>query len=894
KTTGVFAFDDYRFSDIVADGKGTATTLNLNSLTATYLEGNWQGNTSLDWSQGFQWQAALTVKDANPAVQWQQLEGRLNGTVTGKGNHQENEWLITGDIKNLSGTFRSYPVSGSSLYKASSKEYAFSDLHLRSGTNSLDGSITISDYLGDTDTQVKSNWKLNAKNLAQLLPDAAGSLVSSGKAFGNLKSPSIDAVASANKYKYQTYTFSKADLKAKANLQRDEKLEVQFNVEGGAISDNTIESFVFNISGTTHSHAMKAKAKLKEIDAIQLRAQGGYRDDQWDGQLAAFEINTSKFGNWKLAEPVALTASDRRMLLRNACLSLETRPSQVCIDLDSDTYNKFDIGTKITKLPIDLFRNLLPERFTAINGVVEGSGQLLIDSSQIKTLDLTLASDGGDLTHTLINDKPTAIHFNKLSVIAKKQKQSIKLSTKMDLQETGQTSAWLTLTNISAISDFKTDPPISGEITSTINDLSLLPLLIPEIQSIEGKVSSQFSISGTLTAPKITGQSKLLAERITLPLVGLELKNTEINTQSTESRKVSIEGVSHSGEGKITIKGEIPDYFAENLLIKLDISGERFLAVKTPDIEMEMSPKISLILEGNTVNMDGEVFVDRAKISPIDTYTVLTPSSDVVFIDPKSKATQQEPYKLLGSLRLKLSEQVYVQTSGFNGRITGELLIKESASDVTLATGELLIKDGRYTASVEGDNIPSLLISIAQKELLIDESKLIFASSPVDNPRLDIRARRPTGTEVIVGVDIKGHANNPQIVLFSEPAMDQADILAYLTLGYPLSEASKNDGQYLARIASSIGLVGGEKLAKSIANEFGIDEVYIQSQDTTQQAQLVLGKYLSPKLYIRYAVGIGEAVDTLQIQYKLTDRWILRTETDETQKGTDLIYTIDK
>ena len=894
KTSGVFAFNNYRFDDIVAEGKGSTTALNITSLTANYLDGNWQGKTSLDWSSGFQWQAALTVKDANPAVQWKQLEGRLNGVVTGNGDHQKNRWLITGDIQKLSGSFRDYPVSGRSQYSVSANEYAFTGLHLRSGVNSLDGAITISNYSGNSDTQIKTNWKLDAKDLAQLLPDAAGSLITSGKAFGSLQSPSIDAVASADNFRYQNYRFARADLKAKANLQRNDKLAVKFSAQDGIISDTTIEQLDLDITGTTQAHELKATTKLKEIDDVTLFAKGGYQNKQWDGKLAAFNIKTGKFGNWKLSEPVALVASDRKMLVRNACLSRETQSGLVCINLESDAFTRFDIGSKISKLPIDLFRNLLPERFTAINGFIDGKGRLVLDNNKINTLDLSLNSEGGDLTHTLVNDKPTSIHFDKLSVNAEKLKQTIKLSTNMDLQKTGNTSVWLTLNNVNTIGDFKTDLPVSGEINSTINDLSLLPLLIPEIQSIEGKISSQFRIGGTLASPRITGQSKLLAERITLPLAGLEVKNTEINTRSSESRKISIEGSSHSGDGIITFKGEIPDYAAEKLLVKLEVSGERFLAMKIPDIEMEMSPKFSLILEGNTVNMDGAIFVDRAKITPLESYAGLTPSSDVVFIDPQSTTTQEEPYKLLGTMRLKLSEQVYVQSSGFNGRISGELAITESSSNVTLATGELLIKDGRYTASVQGDNIPSLLISIAQKELLIDESKLIFASSPVDNPRLDIRARRPTGTDVVVGVGIKGHANNPQVVLFSEPAMDQADILAYLTLGYPLSDASKNDGQYLARIASSIGLVGGEKLAKNIAKEFGIDEVYIQSQDTTQQAQLVLGKYLSPKLYIRYAVGIGEAVDTLQIQYKLTDRWILRTETDETQKGTDLIYTIDK
>jgi len=903
KVNGHFAFDDYRFNDIEAEGRGTTHNLQFDSFIATYLQGNWQGSTSLDWQQGFQWQAALNVKGANPAVQWPSLAGKLDATVTGKGKHGTDDWLITGDIKNLSGSFRNYPVHGNSQYSVSAKEYAFPGLDLRSGVNTLKGAIAVSDYLGDADTQIKANWKLRAKNLAQLIPDASGSLTTSGKIYGSLKAPVIDAVASSEKLKYLTYDISRADLAANLNLQRNDKISVNLDTSDATVNNTVIKKLKLNISGSTHSHDLTVTTTLADKESAQLLAKGGYKDGQWDGKLTALDINTDKFGTWQLSQPFTLRVSESSMVLKNACtiqkplLTQGTPPTQqarICVNVDSQAYTSYKVDSEIFRLPLDLVRNFLPGGITHISGTVDGNAHLFIDNQVIKTLKLSLQNEGGDLTHTLVNETPRIIKFEHLSINASHSRQAIILSSKLDLQDTGHAKASLSLNNVTSLADMNANQSIAGDINIDINDLSLLPAFFPDIQSIEGKTSSIFHVSGTLGNPRLTGESKLVAPRIVLPLAGLELKNTELYTRSSSSRKISIEGKSQSGDGFINIKGELPDYAADHLMVKLDISGKNFLAAKIPDVEMHISPKLLLMLDDNTVHMDGEVYVDKANISPMETYNGLTPSSDVVFIDPHSQSTEQESFKMSGAIRLKLSDQVYVQSSGFVGRITGELLINESSSDVTLATGELLIKDGRYTANVKSDNIPSLLISIAQKELLIDDSKLIFASSPIDNPRLDIHARRPTGTDIVVGVDIKGNANNPQIVLYSEPAMDQADILAYLTLGYPLAEASKNDGQYLARIASSIGLVGGEKLAKGIAKEFGIDEVYIQSQDTTQQAQLVLGKYLSPKLYVRYAVGIGEAVDTLQIQYKLTDKLILRTETAESQTGTDIIYTIEK
>ena len=123
--------------------------------------------------------------------------------------------------------------------------------------------------------------------------------------------------------------------------------------------------------------------------------------------------------------------------------------------------------------------------------------------------------------------------------------------------------------------------------------------------------------------------------------------------------------------------------------------------------------------------------------------------------------------------------------------------------------------------------------------------------------------------------------------------MNETDILSYVVLGYPISDASKQDGSDLSKAALSIGLFGGEKIAKDLADRFGIDEVRVQSDQTTEQTSLVLGKYLSPKLYVNYAIGIGQTVNTLQMQYQLADQWLLKAESGE-YHGADLIFTFER
>jgi translocation and assembly module TamB len=55
----------------------------------------------------------------------------------------------------------------------------------------------------------------------------------------------------------------------------------------------------------------------------------------------------------------------------------------------------------------------------------------------------------------------------------------------------------------------------------------------------------------------------------------------------------------------------------------------------------------------------------------------------------------------------------------------------------------------------------------------------------------------------------------------------------------------------------------------------------------------VLGKYLSPRLYVSYGVSLTEQLNVLKMRYTLGDHWTVKTEVGQA-RGADLVFTIDK
>src|SRR5690606_29238907 len=122
-----------------------------------------------------------------------------------------------------------------------------------------------------------------------------------------------------------------------------------------------------------------------------------------------------------------------------------------------------------------------------------------------------------------------------------------------------------------------------------------------------------------------------------------------------------------------------------------------------------------------------------------------------------------------------------------------------------------------------------------------------------------IRAVRRPREGILVGANVRGTLESPTFEPFSEPPMTQQEQLSWLVLGRSLEETPEGEGDALARAALAMGLKGGDFLAKNIGERAGFDQFGIETgsgeagaPSDPSQAALVVGKYLSPKLYVSY------------------------------------------
>ena len=119
--------------------------------------------------------------------------------------------------------------------------------------------------------------------------------------------------------------------------------------------------------------------------------------------------------------------------------------------------------------------------------------------------------------------------------------------------------------------------------------------------------------------------------------------------------------------------------------------------------------------------------------------------------------------------------------------------MRESPGTPTTGSGQLSVA-GRYKAYGQ--------------DLTIKDGRLLFAGTPLDNPRLAIVAMREVDADLSTGLRIAGSAKQPIITVVSNPNVGEADALSYLVTGRSLSDVGSASGSSQDALDIGVTLAG--------------------------------------------------------------------------------------
>jgi translocation and assembly module TamB len=852
------------------EGQGGREAMRLSSFQGSLLGGTIAGSARFSWKPAVTWQVAASGEGLDPGVAFAEYPGRLAFDAQSQGRLTPRGAVGRVAVERLEGTLRGQPVEASVVVDLDGKTIFLRRAQATVAAASLSASGRIGESL---DLQ----WRVEAPNLTAVLPESGGSLSASGRLSGPRETPRVEATAGGRSLLWGGRRLASLELEADVNLSpqarsslRLEASEARFT-EGGRL----IDTVRFSGNGTRSGHNLTLEARSGE-DRFALAAKGGLSGKSWRGTLDRLDLSSREAGNWSLARPAAVTGSKESASLADFCWT--SGGSRLCASGAWRQSGTSTLEASLSALPLTLLSPWLAAA-GKVTGSLDGRINARIGARGEVLADVDLSAGPGEIRYEASEGVPASVAYREARLQVRAEEAGASAAFSARIADTGSVTGALELPRYRARGAPEKGQPLTGRLEIRLPDLTFVGAFVPVAEGVGGKLEADWRIAGTLGQPAVSGQARLSDGRAELPDWGVKLRELSISARGEGSGPVRLEASVRSGEGRLTLEGRVPLSPSTSSPATLQLKGRRFLALGTPDRRVLVEPDLAVTYDGRAVGVNGDVTVPEAKIEYESRFAAIPVSPDVVLVGRAEKdARRKAPLPIQARVRLILGDRVELRGLGFDGRLEGSLLLLEGPGRPTSGAGELVIQEGTYKAYGQ--------------DLRIERGRLVFAG-PIDNPGLDLRAYRKADDGTVAGVVVKGTLRKPETTLYSVPPMAQADALAYLLLGHPLNQASSSEGNLVANAATSLGIKGGNLLGKQIAARFGLETARIETEDSLEEASLVVGKYLSPRFYLEYGIGLFDQASRLRIRYILSRKWTLRAETGAANAA-DILYTIER
>ena len=836
--------------------------LHINSGALAVLGGVASISGDAIWSPKYQWQLAGRMQNMDTAQLRAALPGRVGFEYQASGEGYGGGEDLDAEFRNLTGRVRGAPARGSGKIQRRGADWHFDQVKLAAGGLGLD----LDGVIGPIARDLK--FSVNANDLAILAPGSRGKLRASGSWRGPNDEPVIDMQASGRDVLYGDLQVAEIDAKIDLDTRARQRSTIDLRARDISVSGRRLQRLSLALDGPAEASAARLEAQLSDI-VLRASADGAFSGGAWRGRWRSIELDNKTALHLKLTAPASIAVNLDSGRFERFCL--RGAAAQVCPEASWDATG-WHTAFSARDLPLDALTAGLTAKVIydgTIGGELElhgSGGSAIIGEVRARLRDArlrrlrtrgredVLALGSGDLALDIDSDK-------------------LRGTLKLDAGNLGFVDGSLTATRRGSggAIDYR-DWPLQAQLRAESRTLSFLSLLSQDIDRVGGKMTLDLEFGGTLGAPRTDGKMHLSEGELDLYAINLALRQMTADASVTANR-LAFDSTSKVGAGALSAGGTL--YWEQGLVHgQLRLKGTDLLAVNVPEARILASPDLLFKMDGRRIDVTGEVKLPVARIAPADLAGAVLTSSDEVLADTPA-VTNASRMQVVTSIRMTLGDQVTLDTFGLSGRLTGSILTRSAEDGSTRANGELSVAEGKYAAF--------------GRRLDIERGRLQFSGGLLSDPAIDIRATKQY-PEVIAGVNVRGTLQGPRMTFFSTPSLPQSQIVSLILAGGNIDRAQDPSRSGAAR--SELLAQGGAIIAQQLGSRVGVDDVSIE-QALDNSTSLVLGKYLSPHLYVSYGISLAESINTIKMRYALDDRWTIRTEAGK-ERSAELVYTIEK
>lgn len=795
--------------------------------------------------------------------------GHIDASFTTMGHYDAHNWQVGLSQMAIYGQLAGYPLDLSG------------DLTLDNSWHIKTDSL-IAKALGaefQASGQVNDNWRLQGKlsvpTLSPWLKNAAGKLEADIDISGDQHHPKARFTAKADHLVIDGVQLAKARIIGWMDLLGQNAFEL-------VVHGNKLQLQQYRLTQVelhTNGNRDKQQLILRSQGALGLRTHLNSTYDekkkQLDLVLDTLDLQ-SKLGRWKLDKPVIGQWSARKNQGSLSAFCLTNGGNQLCLDNPVALAPQGNAQISFSGNPGHILTPFMPPR-VLWNGPAKLLSTLNWAPQQKPSASMVLDFEPGNITVSRTEQPAALIPYRGAHITAQLDAQQFSVDADINAGELAQLNAHVAV-NVTP------DRQLKGKINIDKVKLDGLLAFLPQLATLKGQIASHLTLGGTLSDPLLSGKVQLndgafsasanptLADKINLEL-------------GFAGKQAHIHGNWHMGAGEGQLKGDL-NWQDDNPRGNVSLKGQSLAVIFPPLAIVQVSPDLHIRFSPKGTNISGNINIPAGQIKIVQMAAGGVPvSSDLVYKDSISAAAiKQKPYPISMDLNIQVANKVSIEGMGLTANLGGTLTLQQQPLRPPMLFGEIQVFNGSYRF-------------LGQK-LDINTGELQFVGPPA-MPNLNIEAVRHVkedSGEVSAGIRITGTPRKPSVTLFSNPAMEQAEILSYIIKGSGFNNKEQNDALMMSAALSlsaqlgkgAIGNLGDT--ATNLMEKVGISNIQLDAND---DGRVAISGYLGKRLMVKYGIGVFNPGYELTVRYYLMSRLYLETVSGSLEQSLDIYYSFD-
>ena len=423
--------------------------------------------------------------------------------------------------------------------------------------------------------------------------------------------------------------------------------------------------------------------------------------------------------------------------------------------------------------------------------------------------------------------------------------------------------------------------PVGATLDLSAFDLRLLDAF--EESDFEGLLTVSGTLSGTRSAPEITGHLALERGAIDERRIGLELDSLAVAAEVIGKQLILHSATGRTKKGHLRMQGALPltGDPAAGVELEAEVEG---LSLRTRGAVKALGDA-NLVVTGTMAKpvLKGKLVVREASI-PLPEKgrkeMVKIPADDpwlkgtrVASGNRPPLQSQQLPFDL--NLTVEITRNLWLRNDDINVEIGGDLKLTTPEGSLRVE-GDLKTRQGS--------------VRMLNRRFQVTKGSVNFFGARTLLPTIDIEAETKV-RETMVTIHLTGTVEEPKLDFTSNPSQSESDIVSLLLFGRTSSELSSGETNFVQEQAGTVAAsYVSAQLEREVGQKLGLDVFEINAAEGNER--VAVGKYVSSNTLLRAYQEMGtESYGGVAVEHALTQEFDLEvTADDRGQSGIDLLW----